>query len=355
MAEDMGERTEAPTARRRSEARGRGQVAKSQDLSAAIDLMGALLVLFLLGGMMARNGSLFMRRIFEDLDASIIEATVAPDLYYMLYQLGKMLLPALALLVLVGIFAQYIQVGPNLTTQTLAPKWSKLNPLNGVKQLFSLRNLVKTCINSLKFGVISLVGYSFISGLVDDFAALPVLTSGAAAGVIGRAAVQLALWLLLILFVLGITDWVYQRWQHTKDLRMTKADVKDERRSMEGDPQVKAARFKMAQKIAMQRINSAVPKADVIVTNPTHYSVAIKYDAATMRAPRVVAKGVDYLAFRIREVAMVHAVPIVERPVLARALYAGVEVGHEVKPEHYQAIAEILAFVYRMDEAQSAA
>jgi flagellar biosynthesis protein FlhB len=355
MAEDMGERTEAPTARRRSEARDRGQVAKSADLSAAIDLIGALLVIILLGGMMSRHGGLFLRRVLEELDSAVVVSAVEPTMYFMLIEIGKILLPALALLVLVGLFSQYVQVGFNLSAEPLMPKFSKLNPITGFGRLVGLRNGVKTLVNTLKVMLILAIGYRFISGTIADFAALPMLTSGAAAAVIGKAAMELALWLLAILLVLGVIDWSYQRWQHTKDLRMTKSDVKDERRSMEGDPHVKSARFKMAQKIAMQRINSAVPKADVIVTNPTHFSVAIKYDAATMRAPRVVAKGADYLAFRIREVATRHAVPIVERPPLARALYAGVEVGQEVKPEHYQAIAEILAYVYRLEEAQTAA
>lgn len=355
MAEDMGERTEAPTARRLSEARNRGQVAKSQDLSAAIDLIGALLVIVILGGMMSREGGFLMRRTLEEMDGSIIEKTIEPSLYLTLIQLGKILLPALALLVMVGFASQYMQVGFNPTTEPLMPKFSNLNPINGFGRLFGTRNAMKAGVNSLKVIVILLVGSKIISGTLPGLAVLPMMTTGAAATVIGQAILRLTIWLLVILLVLGLIDWGYQKWQHTKDLRMTKSDVKDERRSMEGDPQVKSARFKMAQKIAMQRINSAVPKADVIVTNPTHFSVAIKYDAATMRAPRVVAKGADYLAFRIREVATRHAVPIVERPPLARALYAGVEVGHEVKPEHYQAIAEILAFVYRMEEAQTAA
>ncbi len=155
--------------------------------------------------------------------------------------------------------------------------------------------------------------------------------------------------LLALLLTIGLIDFFYQKWQHGQDLKMTKHEVKDERRSMEGDPKLKSKRFQMAREIALQRINSAVPKADVIITNPTHYSVAIRYDAATMKAPKVVAKGVDYLAMRIREVGRTHSIPIVERPPLARGLYASVEVGQEVSPEFYQAIAEILAFVYRLE------
>jgi flagellar biosynthetic protein FlhB len=153
------------------------------------------------------------------------------------------------------------------------------------------------------------------------------------------------------MLIIGVADYMYQRWQYTQDLKMTRHEVTDERKSMEGDPEIKARRFRMARQMALQRVNQAVPKADVIVTNPTHFSVALRYDAETMAAPRVVAKGVDFLAMRIRQIAMTHGVPIVERPPLARALYYGVEVGRDVPAEHYQAVAELLAYVYRLDES----
>ncbi len=149
---------------------------------------------------------------------------------------------------------------------------------------------------------------------------------------------------------------MFQRWQHKQDLKMTKHEVKEERKSMEGDPQLKGRRARMMQEIAQQKAQAEVPKADVVVTNPTHYSVALRYDAETMRAPRVVAKGVDHLALHIRHIARTHGVPIVERPPLARGLYFGVDAGREVPAEFYEAVAEVLAFVYRIEQdAQQAA
>lgn len=355
MAEDMGDRTELPTGRRLSEARSRGQIAKSHDLSAAVDLIGALVVLLVLGGTMIRIAGTSMRSLLAELWTARQFDAVVPDLWRCALDLAKILGPFLGLLFLIGVLAQYMQVGVMFTTQPLQPKWNKLNPVNGLGGLFGRRGLVKTGINALKCLAVLGIGYSYISGVLPSLAQLPALTVFAAVSVIGNAVLKLVLWLLALLLVIGVTDYVYQRWQHTQDLKMTKEDVKDERRSMEGDPHIKGARLKMARKIAMQRINSAVPKADVVVTNPTHFSVAIQYDAATMRAPKVVAKGVDLLAMKIREVAIAHGVPIVERPPLARALYWGVDEGHEVQPEHYQAIAEILAFVYRLEEQQTAA
>jgi flagellar biosynthetic protein FlhB len=159
---------------------------------------------------------------------------------------------------------------------------------------------------------------------------------------------DLALRVLAILLTLGVLDFMYQRWKHNRDLRMTKQQIKEEMKQSEGDPEVKRRRVRMQRQIAMQRISSAVPKADVIVTNPEHISIAIQYDSGSMNAPRVVAKGADYLALRIRHIAMQHGIPIVERKPLARALYKEVAVNQEVPPAFYKAVAEILAYVYRV-------
>lgn len=350
MAEDLGDRTELPTARRLEEARAKGQVAKSTDLTGAIDLIGAMVAIAAFGGWVATQMVGTMRGIMQSLHEGVAVESAAPALSLAMQSVGKSLLPILLLLAAIAAIAHIVQVGLRFSTQTLSLKWGKLNPWSGVQQLVGRRNIVRTGVSILKCVLILGVAYLVIGGLVAKMAGLPVLTTLGAYQVIGDSARRLAMWLLAVLLALGIVDFMYQKWQYTQDLKMTKADVKDERRSMEGDPQIKSARFKMAQKIAMQRINSAVPKADVVVTNPTHYSVAIQYDATRMRAPKVVAKGVDFLAMRIREVALVHGVPMVERPPLARALYAGVEVGQEVREEHYQAVAEILAYVYRLEE-----
>ena len=214
--------------------------------------------------------------------------------------------------------------------------------------MFGKRNLVKTVVNSLKLAVV--VGVTAIVAVfrLGDVAGTAQVHAMAGAYATARIALELALWLLVILIVIGIIDFWYQKWQHNEDLKMTKQEVKDERRSMEGDPHVKSRRFEMMREIIGQRINSAVPQADVVITNPTHFAVAVRYDAETMAAPVVVAKGVDYLAWRIRQVATLNDVPIVERPPLARAIYHGVAVGEQVEPQHYEAVAEILAYVYRL-------
>lgn len=350
MAEELGERTEQPTARRLSEARGRGQVAKSQDLGAAVDLTAAFLVIAAFGGTALGMLGSMMRRVLQNeaggdpRRAEAIGETVAS----VARDAAWILVPGLAVMFAAACVAQLGQVGWLFTTEPLKPKFSKLNPINGVKKIVGLRNVVRTSVNVWKLAAIMIVATLVIRSQLPELVALPKLTMTGAMYMLALKVLEVVLWLLPLLLVLGFIDWLYQRWQHTRDLRMTRQEVKDERRSSEGDPDVKRRRYKMAYEIALQRIQHAVPKADVVVTNPTHFSVALRYDAATMRAPKVIAKGADHMAFRIRQVAIASGVPLVERPPLARALYAGVEVGQEIRPEFYEAVAEVLAYVYRL-------
>lgn len=349
MAEEMGERTEQPTARRLSEARGRGQVAKSQDLAAALDLIGGVLLVVFFGGSAITIMAAVMRRVLGDgignpVDPASIRAVLVSTGLQTAWVIG----PGLGIMLLIGVLAHAGQIGWLFTTEPLAPKFTKLNPAAGFKRLFSTRNLVKTGVNIWKLAAIVVVATLVLRAQLPELLALPRLAMAPALYLLALKALELVLWLLPLLLAIGIIDWTYQRWQHTRDLRMTRQEVKDERRSSEGDPEVKRRRFRMAYEIAMQRIQQSVPRADVIVTNPTHYSVALRYDQATMHAPKVVAKGADHMAFRIRHVAARAGVPIVERAPLARAIYHSVEVGQEVSPDLYEAVAEVLAYVYRI-------
>jgi flagellar biosynthetic protein FlhB len=349
MAEEMGERTEQPTARRLAEARGRGQIAKSQDLAAALDLIGGVLLIVFFGGSAITIMAAVMRRVLGDSVGNPIDpASIRPVLVATSLQTALILGPALAALLLVGVLAHAGQVGWLFTTEPLVPKFTKLNPVAGLRRLFSTRNLVKAGVNIWKLVLIAVVAALVLRHQLPQLLALPRLAMAPALYLLALKMLELVLWLLPLLLAIGIIDWMYQRWQHTRDLRMTRQEVKDERRSSEGDPEVKRRRFRMAYEIAMQRIQQSVPQADVIVTNPTHYAVALRYDQATMHAPKVVAKGADHMAFRIRHVAVAADVPIVERPPLARAIYHNVDVGQEVSPDLYEAVAEVLAYVYRI-------
>ena len=358
MAEgELGEKTEAPTPRKRSEARGKGQVPKSQDLSGAIGLIAAVAVLVVMGGEIFGSLGIVMMRT---LDGSVTHGALAtPDtsvqaLEWTMRVASFTILPALIVLALVAYITQFVQVGPLLTLKPITPKLDKINPVSGVKRLVSKRNLVKTIVSVAKLIVVVGVSWLVIAMRMPDVTALPRL--GAAQGMlmVMQMVFWLAVWLLAILLILGVIDFIYQKWQHTQDLKMTKQEVKDERKSHEGSPEVKKRRMEMAHRIAMQRVQSATPGADVIITNPTHYSVALKYDESSMRAPRVVAKGVDLVALRIRQIARTHDVPVIERPPLARALYGHVEVGEEIPSRFYEAVAEVLAFVYRLENEAAA-
>lgn len=351
MADDLGERTEMPTQRRLTEARGRGQVAKSQDLSAAIDLVGGLLLVIALSGVFAAGFAKVMQRVLSgEAPGDVVRAeTLVDTIRWAAGEAASLAAPFLLLMAVVALIGQISQVGLLFTLYPVKPKLDRMNPISGIKRMFSRRNLVKTGVNAIKLAVVLAVICGLISMRARQIVSLPMLPVWMGVERAGLIIIEACIWLIALLVILGIIDYIFQRWQHKQDLKMTKHDVKDERRQMEGDPEMKAHRFKFAQQIALQRIQHAVPKADVVVSNPTHFAVALGYEAEAMRAPKVLAKGADFLALRIRQLAQMHGVPIVERPPLARALYAGVEVGQEIRPEHYEAVAEILAFVYRME------
>lgn len=351
MAEDMGERSEAPTHKRLEDARGRGQIPRSADLSSALLLFAAVVILAMVGEAAIRGAAGLMRaELGEGIGESIVDPAGARDIFLETTFRGLSLAaPALLLLFLAAFAAQFTQVGWLLSPKPLAPKWSRLNVVKGVGQLFGRRNLVKGVINVFKVSLVAAVTTLVIRAEIEGVLALPGMTVGGGIVFMTSLGLRLALWLLFTLLFLGAVDYAYQRWQHREDLKMTKHEVKDERRSSEGDPEVKGRRMRIARQIAMQRLRTDVPKADVVVTNPTHYAVALKYDSTTMNAPKVVAKGADYLALQIRLIAASSGVPIIERPTLARALYANVEIGREVPADLYEAVAEVLAYVYRLE------
>ncbi|HEX8878358.1 MAG TPA: flagellar biosynthesis protein FlhB [Phycisphaerales bacterium] len=351
MAEEMGERTEDPTGHKLDEARNKGQVAKSADLVSAIDWAGVLVMLLLAGSLLVKSMGTVMRRSLEDsaglaaLDLSGLTTTLFVAGAQCVVAIG----PFFAAFLVVCVAGHFVQYGALFTTEPLTPKLDRLDPIAGFGRIFSMRGAVRTVLGIAKVLLISVIAYFVIAPEMPQIVQLPNLTAVAGLHRIWSMMIELATWLIVVMLVLGAADFFYQRWQHTKDLRMTKHEVKEERKSMDGDPHVRGRRRQMMRAIAMQRVGQAVPSADVVVTNPTHYSVAIKYDPEKMAAPRVVAKGADFMAMRIRQLASLHAVPMVERPALARALYAAVEVGQEIPQEQYQAVAEVLAYVYRLE------
>lgn len=351
MAEELGERTEDPTGKRYSEAREKGQVAKSQDLAAAIDWAGVLVMLLLLGSLLVKSMGSVMKRSLEDAgaDGSLALGNLTSTVFYSAGQSAVAVLPFFLAFVAVTIVAHFAQYGALFTSQPIQPNLTKLNPITGFGKIFSAKGAVRTVLSLLKVILVSIIAYCVLAPEVPRIMQLPQLPLIGGLYRIWTMMLALAAWLIVVLLVLGIADYMYQRWMLKQDLKMTKQEVKEERKSMDGDPMVRGRRLQMMRSIAMQRVNQTVPQADVIVTNPTHFSVAIRYAQDEMAAPRVIAKGADFMAMRIRQLAMINNVPIVERPALARALFYSIEVGHEIPHEHYQAVAEVLAYVYRLE------
>jgi flagellar biosynthesis protein FlhB len=273
---------------------------------------------------------------------------------YAMRMMAQMVLPVSLIVLAAGVVGCLGQVGFLLTGKPLVPSMGKLNPLKGIQQMFSARSVVRLALSLLKLIVLGAVAAAVMYTELDQMLHITELSSGPAFALATALVFRLALVLAVLLLVLAAIDWWYQRFQHGKDLRMTKEQIKQEMKNMDGDPLLKQRRARVARQLAMARMSQAVPKADVVITNPTHYAVALKYDRATMQAPKVVAKGADFMALRIRQIAVANGVPLVERKPLARALYADLDVGQEVPPEHYAAVAEILAYVYRISGQKAA-
>ena len=351
MAEATGqERTEDPTPRRLRQAREEGNVARSTDLTAALMLLASIMLLYMLGGRLFGAMTAVLHRLLTAADAS--NPTRASDLgsigSYLIQLLGWTLLPLLVAVAAVGLLASAGQTGLMLTGKPLLPKFSRINPLSGAKRLVDARAAVRLVMSLGKVIIISTVATLLIMSDIDRLAALPMMTITAGTTLVADMSFMLAIKLAGLLIVLALLDFSFQRFQHTRDMRMTKQEVRQELKDMDGDPMMKQRRARVARQLAMQRMAQQVPQADVIITNPTHLSIALKYDADSMRAPKVIAKGADLMAMRIRQIATANGIPLVERKPLARAMYASVEVGDEVPEEHYTAVAEILAYVYRL-------
>ena len=350
--EDLGEKTEEATPKRRADAREEGNVAKSQDLSAAILLTTAVLGLAILITDMLGQGTrmtgamLDLAAIVDPLDPGGSMALLA----WITNVALRIVAPIMLILWLAGYISHFVQIGYLFAPKGVAPKIEKLDPIKGFQRIFSLTSLVKVSLDSLKVTAAVIVASLTMAEYHDQMLVLPYLDMLPALKEVGKMLLVMALRLLALLLILGIVDFTWQKVKFSKDLRMTKQQVKDEMKQSEGDPETKRRRMQVQQQLAAQRVNAAVPRADVIVTNPEHLSVAIQYDPDTMAAPVVVAKGADFLALRIRQIARKHNIPIVERKPLARALYKEVQVGQPVPPETYKAVAEILAYVYRLNE-----
>jgi len=351
MAEQQGqEKTEAPTEKKRRESREEGQVAFSRELPSAALLAGILLTLIATSPLILDAFREMTTQIFREMSKA--DELSIGSLYDLSGEIFSTLLPAFApfaaIIVLVGILASVLQVGVQITLKAIAPKFNKISPLTGLKRLFSTQSLADFLKSMAKLIIVGIVGYITYMDKITELNGLSVATPEAILEYNFTVVAEVSGKIVLALVAIAIFDYLYQRWHHEKQLMMTKQEVKEETKQTEGDPQLKARIRQIQREMSNARMMQEVPKADALIVNPTHFSVAILYDRDVMEAPEVTAKGTDHMALRMRTVARENSVPILERPELARDLYANVEIGETVPERFYKAIAEILAFVYRL-------
>jgi flagellar biosynthetic protein FlhB len=349
MSEDDGDKTEAPTPRRRQQAEEQGQVARSADLVAAGLIVGAMWLLNKYGRDVFNTLAVFLAETLRSL-SDPPEPAAAERLSRGVVMAGRALAPLLAGLVVIAVVGNVVQVGLKLSTKKLQPNLAALNPIKGAGRLFGGggANPMKFAMNVAKLGLIVYVAWGAVTTRFGEILTAQRLTHEQLFLMVAGTLYAVAMKIGTTLLVLAVLDYLWQKFKHERDLKMTKQEVKDEMRSMEGDPKIKQRRRQVAFQIANKKMAKDVPTADVVVTNPTEYAVALKYDASGMGAPRVIAKGQGVIAARIRQLAIEAGVPILERKPLARALYKLVEVGQEIPEQFYSAVAEILAYVYEL-------
>lgn len=346
---DEAERTERATPRRRQEARRRGSVAKSMEVNSALALLGGTLVLYLLGGHILGGMTGIVREVLAGAGtAKLTPVEVHRYVLAGLEAMGTILGPVLAATIAFGLAANCAQVGVLFSGEPLVPKWERINPAAGFKRVLSKRALFELFKGTFKVAVVGFVVYGVLRGRMDKFLEMADWELEEALGFIASTAFVVLTRSGAVLLLLAVLDYGFQRWEYERNLRMTRQELKEEFRQTEGDPLVKARIRSLQRQLARRRMMQAVPKADVVVTNPTLLAVALMYRPGQMDAPEVVAKGARKLAERIRKIALEHNVPIVEDPPLARLLYRRVEVGQQIPVELYQAVAKVLAYVYKL-------
>lgn len=350
MAEDDddSQKTEDPTPKRLEEARKKGQIALSREMNTWLMLLAGTIIIGTMSGSFMTDLTVYMRGFIEHAgDLPQVPGGFRETLGASFWKVfGLMALPLLALMFMAFI-GPFIQVGPIFATEVIKPDVSKISPIKGFKRLFSMRSIVEFVKGLLKLAIVGFVGYLLLApffGKLEHLVGLPIQ---AMMHEMLALVLRLMAGVLVVLLVVAVLDVLYQRNEHMKKMRMSKQELKDEYKQSEGDPQVKGKLRQLRAEKARQRMMANVPGATVVITNPTHYAVALKYEPDTMEAPICVAKGADNIALKIREIAQANKVTIYENPPLARTLYSVIEIDEIVPPEHYKAVAEVISFVFR--------
>jgi len=348
------DRTEAPTQKRREEARKRGQVARSREVPSAMVLLASAGFLSIAGGSISSSAM----ASFSDLISNSFAMELTPEGLSALFMdfmstSASIAGPFVGLMVLVVIGANLAQIGFLSAPEALSPNWARINPVEGLRRILSLNSMVELLKGLIKLAIVAWVLWRSVMEEWEILQALGNASPWSVAREMSGGIVRIGLRAGMVVAALALLDYLYQRWEHERSLRMTKEEVKEEFKQREGDPKVRARIRQRQREMARRRMMAEVPKADVVITNPLHLAIALKYDKAKMSAPIVVAKGAGYLAERIKEIARRHSVEIVENKPLAQALYKMVDVGSQIPVELYRAVAEVLAYVYRKRSEKS--
>ncbi len=343
------EKNEPATPRRRQMAREKGQIFSSQDLTSALSIFCAVIAL--------KYSLKFSAGLIARKSSEIWSSSVPPEpgikwaskaMADVLFTFGLASLPVMAAAAVFGIGASVLQVGISVNPVLLVPSFTRLNPLEGLKRIFSRRSLQALGRSLAKIILVALVTWNSIKSVWPQLSALVIADLTQSVAIVARTIEKILINSGFVLIVIGVLDYVYQWWEHEKSLRMSHQEIKEEMKDTEGKPEVRQAIRQRQRRIAMRRMMQEVPSADVVLVNPTHYAVALKYDIENDPAPKVVAKGLDSLALRIRALAEENSVYVMEDPPLAQALYRAVEVGELIPEELYQAVAQVLAYVYKV-------
>ena len=346
---DQSQKTEEPTPKKINEARERGQVAVSREVNTWMMLLvGAILIAMFAPGLSSDLKIVLQKFIEQPHLIAMDRNGVGEMLLELAIDIGSVMgIPILAIMV-IAVATGLVQNGFMLATKALEPKLEKFNPIKGAKRMFSARSVMEFVKGIVKIAIVGTIALIPLLPLFNRIDTLPTVDVGMLPQEIQTLVLKLLIGVLAVLFVIAIVDLIYQRYEHKKQLRMTKQEVKDEVKQTEGDPQVRMRLRKIRMERATRRMMQAVPDADVVVTNPTHYAIAMRYKPLEMEAPVVVAKGQDLIALKIREIAEEHDITIVENAPLAQILYSSIEIDEEVPEEHYKAVAEIISYVWNV-------
>jgi flagellar biosynthetic protein FlhB len=356
MAEEsFQERTEQATPKRREDARRKGQVARSREITAASVMLMGLLLFYLLGGYVYLQTAAMLRSYLGNLSFDLAGDGPRLLMWRSMRAFLSICWPFMAGLSVVALLSGWLQVGSAVSGEGIKPDLDKINPLKGLQRLCSKNSLVELLKSLAKIAIVGYIAWRVVRQELVNLVPLSEQGVWQITSYIGLVCLRMAFWTCLAMAALAVLDYGFQRWQHEKKLRMTRQELKEEFKQTEGDPLIKSRIRALQREMARRRMMAEVPRADVVVTNPTELAVALKYQAGEMVAPKVVAKGAGFVAQKIREIAAHHGVPIVEDKPLAQALYKTVELGREVPYTLYAAVAEVLAYVYRLKRRRASA